>query len=50
MSKTVTLGKGPNDKELIQQIEQYCKEQHINFTEAVRRLCSDALQLKRIVK
>lgn len=39
------------DKELIQRIEQYRKEQKLSsFVEAVRKLCSNALDLRKITK
>lgn len=39
------------DKELIEQIKKFQSEKRIpNFTEAVRRLCTDALKLKEITK
>lgn len=49
MSKGVTFT--DKDKNLIQQIEKYQNENGISsFVGAVRKLCSDALQLKRISK
>lgn len=40
-----------NDKELIQRIEQYRKEQKLSsFVEAVRKLCNNALDLRKITK
>lgn len=49
MKKTVTFSE--KDKELIARIQQYQKEKHLPYLiDAVRQLCSDALQLKRISK
>ena len=40
-----------NDKELVQRIEQYRKEQKLSsFVEAVRKLCNNALDLRKITK
>lgn len=49
MKKTATFSE--KDKDLISKIQQYQKEKQFSFfIDAVRQLCSDALQLKRISK
>lgn len=49
MKKTVNFT--DKDKALIQRIERYQKEQHLtSFIEAVRKLCSNALDLRKITK
>ena len=49
MSKGVTFT--DSDKVLIKQIEAYQKENGMSsFVAAVRKLCGDALQLKKIIK
>lgn len=49
MSKGVSFTE--NDEELIKQIEQYQKSCGLpSFISAVRKLCGDALELKKIIK
>lgn len=49
MKKTATFTE--KDTELIRRIEQYQRERGLShFIDAVRQLCDDALQLKKITK
>lgn len=49
MGKTATFT--DKDQDLIRRIQQYQKEKKLSsFIDAVRQLCNDALQLKKIVK
>lgn len=49
MAKGITFNK--NDEKLIRQIEGYQKENGLpSFVAAVRKLCNDALQFKKILK
>lgn len=49
MGKTATFTE--KDTELIRRIQQYQNEKGLShFIDAVRQLCNDALQLKKITK
>lgn len=49
MKKTATFTE--KDTDLIQQIQRYQEEKGLShFIDAIRQLCSDALQLKKISK
>lgn len=48
MNKTATFN--CNDKELINRIEKYQKDNNFTFIGAVRDLCDCALKLKEIIK
>lgn len=39
-----------SDKELVDRIEKYRKERNLSFIAAIRILCADALDFKRITK
>ena len=51
MSKGITFGDSKRDRDLIKRITDYQEKSGIStFVEAVRKLCDDALQLKKISK
>lgn len=51
MSKTIKFTDTKEDKALLKRIEKYKKENRISsYIETVRRLCDDALTLKKISK
>ena len=45
-----TIGFVESDKELIEKIDKYRKENNLSFVAAIRKLCADALDFKRITK
>lgn len=45
-----TIGFVENDKELIEKIEKYRKENNLSFIGTIRKLCADALDFKRLTK
>ena len=45
-----TIGFVESDKELIEKIDKYRKENNLSFVAAIRKLCSDALDFKCIIK
>lgn len=51
MSKMIQLNDSSEDQKLIQRIQEYQKEKHLpSFVSAVRVLCNDALDLKKLLK
>lgn len=51
MSKGIKFGDSQRDRDLIRRITDYQEKSGISsFIEAVRKLCDDALQLKKISK
>ena len=45
-----TIGFVESDKELIEKIDKYRNENNLSFVGAIRKLCADALDFKRIIK
>ena len=45
-----TIGFVESDKELIEKIDKYRNETNLSFVGAIRKLCADALDFKRIIK
>lgn len=48
--KTIGFIESDSDKDLIEKIDNYRKENNLSFIGAVRKLCVDALNVNRVLK